>query len=394
MVDNVNSGDTLYLYGETFKQSLGGKTVHINKNITINGGSKDNSNLVATIDCNEKNNAFELSNGVTASFMNILFIKGKSDYGGAIYAPYYCNVNIVNCNFSNNRANRQGGAVYVNDNSRLSITNSTFLYNCADKGGAIYSAKNTDFKINGSVFKSNSALYEGGTIFMDGGTGLNAYNCHFSDSFSYNRFGGGAIFGYENITVIDSTFIHTEAIYNYKTVSADLIGRGGAICSFWGNVTVINSSFTDTKAKGGLGGAIYCGGNVVVTKSNFTNTISTYSGNAIYCGGTATVTKSNFANMGTCCSGGAIFGNKCITVANSTFTDTNAGSNGGAIFGHENVTVINSTFNKNCGCCGGAVYSEGGILTVLNSSFINTKATGQYGGDGGALFAGVMMLMC
>ena len=134
MVDNTSSNDTLNLNGATFNQSLGGNTIHINKNIQINGASKDNPNLISTIDGNCKNNIFTISDGVSASFMNILFINGKSDYGGAIYGGYKCSVNIDNCTFTDNTANRQGGAVYVNQNSDLSINDGIFSNNVADNG--------------------------------------------------------------------------------------------------------------------------------------------------------------------------------------------------------------------------------------------------------------------
>ena len=137
-VDNTPSGGTLYLNGENFNQTLDGKTIQINKNIYINGASKDNSSLVTTINCNGNFNAFTIGNGVTASFMNILFINGNSDYGGAIYAGYKCDVNIDNCTFIGNNANSQGGTVDVNQNSHLSINNSAFSNNSADKGGAVY----------------------------------------------------------------------------------------------------------------------------------------------------------------------------------------------------------------------------------------------------------------
>ncbi|MCF0227099.1 MAG: hypothetical protein HUK28_07340 [Methanobrevibacter sp.] len=226
-VDNTNNGDILYLNGESYYQYLGGESIQINKNININGASKENSNIIATIEGNSKCSIFKINSGVSASFTNINFIKGQGENGGAIYAQNNCEITIDNCCFNNNKANNQGGAVYVCDNSHLSISNSIFISNQADKGGAVYCAKNTDLNIEESAFSLNIAKDKGGAIFMDKYCNLHVNNCTFNIN-AANQ--GGVIYSSDNCKGIveKSNFYNNTYTSKVKDVALDCFA-GGAL---------------------------------------------------------------------------------------------------------------------------------------------------------------------
>ena len=375
MVDNTPTNDVLNLNGTTFNQFLGGNTIHINKNIQINGASKDNSSLISTIDGNGKAGIFTISDGVSVSFMNILFINGKADYGGSIYGGYNCNVKIDSCTFTSNTGNRQGGGVYVNNNSQLSITNSTFSNNQADKGGSVYGAKNTDLKINNTVFSLSKAKNGGGAIFIDENSGLNIFNCHFINTIA--EVDGGGICGRGNVIITRCNFTNTIANK----------GSGGAIF-VQGTISVINSRFTNTTANSGSGGAIFGYGTISVLYSTFTDTSVKSEGGAIYGKSRITVTNSTFRNtISISGDGGAIYNNNGgVFITDSTFKESTAGNDGGGIYGKSGIiTITDSIFihtTANTGS-GGGIYSESGSVTVTKSAFTTTTANS---GSGGAIF--------
>ena len=92
-----------------------------------------------------------------------LKIPTANPIGGAI-VNWRGTVTISDSSFSDNLAER-GGAIYNWEESgkRVSITNSTFSRNSADKGGAIYNYERTLSIIN-STFSDNLAEYLGGAI--------------------------------------------------------------------------------------------------------------------------------------------------------------------------------------------------------------------------------------
>uniref|UniRef100_UPI00388FE090 hypothetical protein n=1 Tax=Methanobrevibacter sp. TaxID=66852 RepID=UPI00388FE090 len=71
---------------------------------------------------------------------NSNFTNNKGTDGGAIYARAN-EISVSGCDFFNNSANNNGGAVYIADpNKSLNVDNSTFRFNSADIGPAIYCA--------------------------------------------------------------------------------------------------------------------------------------------------------------------------------------------------------------------------------------------------------------
>ncbi len=129
-------------------------------------------------------------------------VKYPDSYGGAIYAY---NLEIVNCNFINNHAQRYGGAISCENSAK--ITDCFFKGNYAKSGGAIYGNKlnivNTIFESNYLKIFSGIPNCRGGAVFA---SIVNAIGCTFrSNSAGYTGGKGGAIYA-NDIEVTNCSF--------------------------------------------------------------------------------------------------------------------------------------------------------------------------------------------
>ena len=177
-------------------------------------------------------------------------------------------------------------------------------------------------------------------------------------------------------------------IINLTLTNGTSNNGGGAINNIYGGtLTVDNCSFTNNKATGSGGGAIFIIGNSTINNSSFTkNTaINTYGG-AIFLIGNSTIKNCNFTSNTAFYYGGAIFNyanDAILTVDSCSFTNNTATyqtGGGGAICNIGTLTIDNSTFTSNNATEGGAICNIG-TLTIDISTFISNNAT-----DGGAIF--------
>lgn len=140
------------------------------------------------------------------------------------------------------------------------------------------------------------------------------------------------------------------------------------------STTIIdNVSFLDARVNSA---AIYAEGNLTVIDSTFSNLEVAGGGGAIFTtfGSTLNITNSTFtgnqASNGS--SGGAIYSQGILDISNSTFDANESSSQGGAIFaiGGSSKFINNSTFVGNSATDAAAVFlSEGGLIS--NSTFWN-----------------------
>ena len=281
--------------------------------------------------------------------------------GGALFITG--NDIVVNdTTFDSCTATNNGGAVYI-------IGNNTHLYNadfnnCAARdGGAIY-VQGDDCKLFNATITKNIANDDGGAIYWDGDN--------------------GEIY---NITCIDN-----KGVSGYDPLDGKFSNsKGGTICLTGSNVTIDQSSFTQSSAKVD-GGAIFITGNdVKVTNSNFSDCISTESsGGAVYIIGNNThVIDCGFDNCRVDVKGdhrgGAIYvaGNDA-NITGSTFTNTKALIGGAICIAGDGTVVDDSTFAYNdavstTGGTGGAINIDGSNAIISNSNFSHGTAV-NYGG--------------
>ncbi|WP_298521338.1 Ig-like domain repeat protein [uncultured Methanobrevibacter sp.] len=342
-------------------------------------------------------------------------------HGGAINWYHAVDSKFDNCTFINNTASSDGGAIYSGHQNgggkNLTITNSRFYNNHANKHGGAIANQMSSSVIYNCTFDNNYANHGGGTIVMKEDSGDNSIidNCRFYNSdvllgaSTWDDGCGGAIsIGKTdtNITISNSVFINTTTHERY----------GGAVSIRGADSSMINVTIINSSALNDNGGAIYWFGqrgtldNVNITNSSVKskNNARDISGGAIYWVGSdgsindLTIINSSSINNFTTggnkqVSGGAISiaaENTILTnveIINSSVYSSKGYGRGGSIFWStanarlENISITNSsTF----GYQGGAIHIGGGGASANNINITNSSliATANFDVAGGAIY--------
>ncbi len=174
--------------------------------------------------------------------------------------------------------NIQGGVIYVNNFSKLSVSNSTFRYNYASSnGGAVYGL-DAGVVFDGCHFLENTSGSQGGAIF-----GQNSDITVKNTLITGNTTGdGGGIHGREGCVIV----IENSQLVNNRTVEDPNWSRGGAIGVYnFTDLRILNSIIANNTSNG-LGGAIFIwGGSLMGVNSLIVNNLSDSS----YTGGVSSV---------------------------------------------------------------------------------------------------------
>jgi predicted outer membrane repeat protein len=173
---------------------------------------------------------------------------GAGDRGGSLFNGG--SMSITKTTFTDNRGEYGGGAI-VNHGS-LIVIESTFAGNSARFGGAIQNGSGLGFgelRVTNSSFIANHAEDSGGAIVnMSGGPYVPSTdtidNCTFNDNTAAGS--GGAIYTLDNnpLIITNSTFAGNTAY------------QGAAIFDK-GNLTIINSTFTENHNLNSTGSVIF-----------------------------------------------------------------------------------------------------------------------------------------
>ena len=221
--------------------------------------------------------------------------------------------------------------------------------------------------VRDTIFSGNSALWGGAIGQANEGFGpevegnLTVLNSTFTNN-TADELNGGAIFNTGNLRVANSTFTANSAL------------NGGAIYhdSYHGDLTVLNSTFTDNSAfqvapegefEQGVGGGIY----FVTGLGDLVVTGSSFSGNsAAFFGGGIWIYSSHDYTFVT-----------HSTVTNCTFTGNTAGLDGGGILSYwiyGSLTIRDTILTGNsAGNAGGGIINFGELI-VQDSQVIENEA--------------------
>ena len=163
----------------------------------------------------------------TTNYSNI-----AESHGGAVYNSNLAMIS--GSKFQYNVATNNGGAVYTNDNSVLSIDNSTFKNNSAEKGGAVYVGKNAFVQISDTSFTNNYADVAGGALYLDEGSTTNIFATKKNVSFSGNTVGDNLE---SNAIHMENATLNLQAAKGKKITVNDFISGEGTITTS-GNVII------------------------------------------------------------------------------------------------------------------------------------------------------------
>eukprot|EP00243_Klebsormidium_subtile_P004318 TRINITY_DN18289_c0_g1_i1.p1 TRINITY_DN18289_c0_g1~~TRINITY_DN18289_c0_g1_i1.p1 ORF type:complete len:468 (+),score=77.47 TRINITY_DN18289_c0_g1_i1:193-1596(+) len=193
--------------------------------------------------------AVQVGDNAVASFINVAFTNNYAYYGAAVYTGG--NTTFLGCVFYNNTAERDGGALYLDNGSggkTLSVKDSVFYASTAGRsGGAIYLYSSGGYAlITDSVFAESESTQEGGAIYVTSGSNATITYTDFINGTSAT--GGGAVYMYGYGLFAGNYFQNNQA------------PRGGAVYTYGSKNTSFcgGDNFTANVAQvGGLGDNVY-----------------------------------------------------------------------------------------------------------------------------------------
>lgn len=263
-------------------------------------------------------NASLAGSGHDTKIENCSFNANKAVWGGGYYAQSSSNSSILNSTFTDNAAYFGGGA-YADGN--LVLSGSTFTGNRGVRyktgyggyGGGLFfwgechneamasahvnhslAITNTTFTGNSAETYGGAANLQGGTISVSGSAFESNVSTGLQDGAKPNLYGGGGALALRLVSGLPGSG-PSQAVIENSTFSKNTTeqGRGGAILGLGQppvgtsqagipmNIQLVNSTFSENKAK--LGGAVANSASAPVTVANGTFTDNTAeSGGAIF----------------------------------------------------------------------------------------------------------------
>ncbi len=331
-------------------------TIQAEEGLTFKDVILDGNNSTQVFNFDNKENS-------TLVLKNISVVDGNSSTnGGGVYSNQ--NMEVLDCNISNNVTSSNGGGVYSSQNMKVldcNISNNRASYN----GGGFYSSGTTKV-INSTIFNNHSFYYrgDGGGFFSNSETIID------NSTISKNSSGGhtGA-FSARKTTINNSTISNNRAVHksggfsvgelelNNSIVSNNIASSQGGFSS-WGNTRIINSIISNNHADNNVGG------------------FSSYS--------TTTITNStitnNSANKG---ESGGFFSDGKAVITNSTISNNSANTKGGGFYVSDTIILTNSIISNNSANIGASFYSAsyGGYpyppytIYVSNNTFVGNSSS-------------------
>ena len=266
--------------------------------------------------------------------------------------------------------------------SDVNISNLDFINGNAisdnGKGGAIYGSQT--FSIINSTFINNSASTEGGAIFLSDDAHLE--NCIFINNSAKTN--GGAVYSNWGFYPRNSTFIDNHAddlggaIYSSIAKAYDCLFRGNAnvqVFSRWGfsnsNSTIVNDEYSNLFINATMNnGIVRLGKNL-----NASQTILINASNVTIDGnGYAIDAQKKFRIF--------YITGRNVTIKNIRLLNGYSKYYGGAINSQNgNLSIVNSSINGNIAEKGGGIYIEDGSLFVIGSTIANNELV-DFSGEG------------
>ena len=336
--------------------------------------------------------------------------------GAALAWMNVSNININHYIFTDNTADRMGGAIYASRGSdNFTINNSDFKGNnitngTGGYGGAIFSDSSNN-TIKNSNFTNNNAFY-GGAVYVDGDSGhTNVTNVTFDrnnaavDGGAINLIASGVRLNdtrfYNNTAQRNGGAVYvggvgtTNVVYNSGFVDNKANSHGGAIDWRASAGEIMNTNFQRNSAE--YGGAIYLNGissGSKISRVYFGQNTATKNGGAIDCNATLmNLTHTKFVSNRADEYGAALCRESEATGGfgvNNTFDKNHAGISGAALawLDVDNIKINNYTFTNNTAdYSGGAIYVSAGSdnCKVYNSTFEDNYISNAIDGRGGAI---------
>ena len=287
-----------------------------------------------------------------------------------------------------------GGGMYI-DQGRPYLSNVIFSGNTASQGGGIYNNNASQLSLYNVTFSSNTAVTDGGGMRSDG-SNLEMFDVTFSGN-SAGRNGGGMLNWSSQATLEAVTFTANSAsgsgggLSNINSSSLILTGtlfsansaglNGGGIANDSSSLTITNTRLTANSASGGGGGGLFNRlANPILTNVVISANTGLAGGGMHNLASSPALTNVVFLNNSANIFGGGLSNESgsAPALTNVTFSANSSTSYGGGIFNDDSAPVLtNVTIFSSTGSSGGGMYNQNVSSPVLT----NTIITNSTGGD-------------
>ncbi|CAB4633932.1 MAG: hypothetical protein F2612_02625 [Actinobacteria bacterium] len=242
----ASNGDTIFICAGTYSIS---SRLQVTKSLTIRGAGARTTTLDGLessqiLMIHDNNLTPGSGNEITVVIDSIGFINGQATQVGSL----------GECE----DGNRCGGAIFVESESQINITDSHFKNNYADfVGGAVArligNYQTVPSTITNSSFESNTANFDGGGVATLFGFGLVIESSTFYGNETLSRSAAAVIANFANATINNSTFVDnigpngTSVLYGDLTVNHSILAQSNPSM-----IPVCNSQQTAHGSRGNL----------------------------------------------------------------------------------------------------------------------------------------------
>ena len=349
-----------------------------------------------------------VSSNTSHVFEATTFNNNRASNGGALYI-YGSSITISNCDFTNNEVERYGGAIVSFSGSEILLSHCQLLSNFAATDGGAISVNNGTTHIDNSNFVNNIANGNGGVLFVDNFSTVTLMeNCLF-DNNSADGEGGGVVFAQLESSVL---FDSCELMNNNGISGGVMLLKESSL----GRINNCSCRHNQASRRGGVIYANRVGSQAVITSSNFSyNKAMDYGGVVtLRYGSELIVNDSLFEHNSAVLEAGVFDGyfETNLEIYGSTFQYNTANLGGvAAIYSNSTFNCEGSTFYSNVDADLGAViraladnevsfhscnFSDnsanyGGTITATTNNTVNVFNCSFYGNqannDGGVVYA-------
>ena len=296
-----------------------------------------------------------------ATLSNTTFTENSSDNGAALMADVNSVINLTQCDLNDNNGTSRGGAIYLFRESAAHIAYSNFNRNYCDQGGCL-NAQNSMITLDHCEFNQNEAGYEGGAIYTYWNQSCDITQCTFDQNTSGSG-GAIAINKLSPLTISQSTFTQNAAtdwggaieVRDSSTFLGDHLlfsnndaYGGGSIDLDDSDISLHFCRFITNTAEGGAALYAYQGRGIIAQSVFDSNNAIQLGGASCFVGGSNMMLENNVYFNNTSDLGGAcwVFGSSDIVEKNSTYQKNTATTKGNAVYlsNNGNYTASNSIF--------------------------------------------------
>ena len=351
----------------------------------------------------------------------------SSGQGGALYVRSPV-VNLKGCNFINNEANENGGAVYVNGQPSLGEMTVFQCQFSRSRGEAIYGENLREISIHQSTFTNNlngrvaihvsvssrslatiqdltsqilvvQSAFAGNDGALES-TNIKQISIHGSNF--TNQTGNLRVLQFQGIGVSDSSIFINNCNFKHN--------KGGVIYGHNMSISIHESTFVENIIKnnsfsrntanynGGIFNANTC--TIDIVESTFTNNSALNYGGVAHAVNSAITIMDSVFNHNMAISSGGLFSleNSNITADDTTFLNNKAGTNGGVVYAYSShikhttfIQISKSRLSENVALKGGIVYAQDNIIEVVFErnclDFSNATVNGAFAAIWNATFS-------